>query len=185
MEYHGKVFDDLKSEELYEDLLANIEWKHESIQMFGKTILQPRLTACYGDKAHPIKYAGITMDPLAWSDSLLEIKAKIEELTGEQYTTALLNQYRTGADYMGWHRDNEKEITPGSSIASISLGAERDFLIRNYKSKVELQTQKLESGSLLVLLPDKLLSHEHTLPKRLKVKTPRINVTFRRMLSSK
>jgi alkylated DNA repair dioxygenase AlkB len=43
----------------------------------------------------------------------------------------LANQYRDGRDSMGWHADDGPELSPDPVIASLSLGAERRFDLRN------------------------------------------------------
>ncbi len=38
----------------FDRLLREIPWQHQPIKIFGRTVLQPRLTAWYGDTAKPI-----------------------------------------------------------------------------------------------------------------------------------
>lgn len=42
----------------------------------------------------------------------------------------LLNYYRTGSDSLSWHSDNEKLYGQAPTVASVSLGTPRDFLLR-------------------------------------------------------
>jgi alkylated DNA repair dioxygenase AlkB len=42
----------------------------------------------------------------------------------------LLNYYRDGNDTVGWYADDEPEIGPSPFIASLSVGAEQDFALR-------------------------------------------------------
>lgn len=159
-----------------------IEWKHEPIWMFGKKVMQPRLTAWYGDAGKAYRYSGILMTPFPWTSSLLEIKAKVEELTGEKFNSALLNLYRNGADSMGWHRDNEPELGINPVIASVSLGAARRFLLREYQDKKSKTEILLEDGSLLIMKGESQTHWEHSIPKTTKCMAPRINITFRSIL---
>ncbi|MCU0536834.1 MAG: alpha-ketoglutarate-dependent dioxygenase AlkB, partial [Hydrococcus sp. Prado102] len=46
------LFDRQESERFCSQLYQNIAWKHESIKLFGKYVLQPRLTAYYGEKTY-------------------------------------------------------------------------------------------------------------------------------------
>ena len=55
-------------------------------------------------------YAGVKKSGLQWTEPLLEIKQKVESITGASYNACLLNLYHEGEEGMGWHRDNEKEI---------------------------------------------------------------------------
>ncbi len=55
-------------------LMDEIEWKQESMNMYGKTIPFPRLTSWYGESDKPYSFSGITLNPHPWSKELLEIK---------------------------------------------------------------------------------------------------------------
>ena len=85
---------------------------------------------------------------------------------------------------MGWHSDDEKEIVPNSSIASLSLGADRKFSFKHKTSK-ETFSILLENGSLLEMRGPIQNNWWHALPKSSKINTPRINLTFRQMLNTK
>ena len=61
----------------YQDLRQEIKWKHESIKLFGRQVLQPRLTAWYGDEGTEYLYSGLINVPLPWTDTLLEIKKRV------------------------------------------------------------------------------------------------------------
>jgi alkylated DNA repair dioxygenase AlkB len=82
---------------------------------------------------------------------------------------------------MAWHSDDEKSILPNSTIASLSLGAERRFLFKhkNTQQKIELN---LQNGSLLLMKENTQNNWWHSLPKSAKIKSPRINLTFRKMI---
>ena len=83
---------------------------------------------------------------------------------------------------MGWHADDEKEIVPNSSIASISIGAERKFSFKHKHSKQRIDIV-LENGSLLNMRGPVQKFWLHSLPKTTKVLDQRINLTFRKMIS--
>lgn len=90
---------------------------------------------------------------------------------------------------MGEHRDDERELDPLCPIASVSLGAARDFIFRHRdargkQSRRHIEPVKLElaHGSLLLMNPPTNTFWYHSLPARKKVLLPRINLTFRRIL---
>ena len=118
--------------------------------------------------------------PEAWTEELLKIKTKIEKIIPpEIFTSVLMNLYNNGNDKMGWHADDEKELGTNPTIASLSIGATRRFDIK-HKLLRELHYQfELTSGSLLIMRG--ALQHHwvHQIPVQKKVKTPRINLTFR------
>ena len=74
--------------------------------------------------------------------------------------------------------DDEKEIILNSSIASLSIGAERKFAFKHKKS-AELVNVFLEHGSLLVMKGETQTHWLHRLPPTTKISSPRINLTFR------
>ncbi len=164
----------------YLDLLANdIAWKQEPIKIFGKEIMQPRLTAYHGDADRPYSYSGITMHPAQWNAPLLAIKQRVEKIAKVNFTAALLNQYRDGSDSMGWHRDNEKVLGVNPVIASVSFGAARNFTLRNYADKKISRSLELTHGSLLLMQGSTQHFWEHQVAKTRHATGMRINITFR------
>merc|ERR550525_384958 len=97
----------------------------------------------------------------------------------------LVNRYRDGQDKMGDHRDDEKELCKKTPIASLSLGAERDFVLKHTqrsKNKVEPVKILLKSGTLLLMFAPTNDLWVHGVPPRASCKHPRINLTFRCIL---
>ncbi len=171
-----------KSEALthFNTLICEIPWRERSIKLFGKNILQPRLMCWMGDKGCSYKYSGTTFEPTPWTNTVLEIKNKIEKNLGESFNSALLNLYRNEKDSMGAHSDNEKELGKNPVIASFSLGAARPFIFRHKKTKEKIKLN-LTDSSLLVMKGATQENWKHELPK---LKTPteaRLNITFRRI----
>jgi len=168
------------SMEMMRALIDETPWRQEDVKVWGKTFRQPRLVAWYGDPGHAYRYSGISLNPLPWTDRIAGIKAKVERLVATQFNSVLLNYYRNQNDSMGMHSDDEKELGPRPTIASISLGAERSFLL---KSKVEpdakLVKLSLASGSLLLMKGDTQKNYKHGIGKESRALGPRVNMTFR------
>lgn len=113
-------------------------------------------------------------------------------MTGYEYNFVLVNRYKDGNDYMGEHRDDEPEIDQKTPIASLSFGAPRVFVFKHRdcrrkenKRKVPLVKKVLESGSLLTMNHPTNVFWYHSLPKRASCKSPRINMTFRKMITQR
>ncbi len=179
IQYFPSLFNLDESHDFLNRLQTEIAWRQEPIRIFGKLVMQPRLTALYGDLEKEYRYSGLLMKPLAWTETLLEIKKRIEGLSDVTFTTALLNLYRNEKDSMGWHRDNEKELGPNPVIGSVSFGATRSFQLRHYYKKNLKEVIDLEHGSFLLMRGSTQHFWEHCLPKRSKSCEPRINITFR------
>jgi alkylated DNA repair dioxygenase AlkB len=135
----------------------------------------------YDNKTY--RYSGLTMKPLPWTDTLLQIKERVEHASSYRFNSVLLNFYRDGQDSMGWHRDNEKELGENPVIASVSFGAERKFQFRHYKDQKTIISLVLNHGSLLLMSGATQSCWQHRLPKSSIMQTPRINLTFRNIIS--
>ena len=180
--YFGKVFNQKVADDFLQVLTQTINWKPDEVIMFGKRIITRRKAAWYGDQPFPYTYSKVTKVALPWTPDLLTLKSRAEEVTGETYNACLLNLYHTGDEAMAWHSDDEKEIVENSAIASFSFGAERKFAFR-HKQKKLTTSLLLEHGSLLVMKGTTQAHWVHKLPPTKTVLSPRINLTFRKMIA--
>lgn len=94
-----------------------------------------------------------------------------------------MNLYRSGADHLSWHADNEASNGPEPVIASISLGAERKFELRHNESG-EVIDVMLSHGSLLVMSGLSQKCWMHRIPKAPRLEEPRINLTYRHVFEN-
>jgi alkylated DNA repair dioxygenase AlkB len=177
--YYPGIFPGQESDLIFRQLAEQINWKQEAIKIFGKEVLQPRLTAWYGDPGKAYSYSGITMQPLPWTAVLMLLKQKAESIAGVHFNSALLNLYRNGQDSMGWHSDNEKELGMNAVIASFSFGATRIFKLKHRQDKKQVLSIGLGHGSLLLMRGATQHFWLHSLPKTVADIGPRINITFR------
>ncbi len=171
-----------RADQLFSQLLVNTPWRHDSITLFGKRVLQPRHTSWHGDAQKKYTYSGLTLDPQPWTEELLFLRDQLLKRTGYEFNSALLNLYRDQKDSMGWHRDNEKELGPEPVIASLSFGQSRTFFLRHMQDKSLKVGLELHHGSLLLMSKTTQTFWEHSLPKRTRPLDPRINITFRAIL---
>ncbi len=176
--YYGPIIPDDKAERFYDVFMKDIEWRNDEAFIFGKHFVTKRKVAWYGDHPYPYRYSNATKIALPWTQELKEIKFLIEEKSGETYNSCLLNLYHTGEEGMGWHSDGEPELKKHGAIASVTLGAERKFAFKHKVSK-ETHSVILQNGSLLVMKGACQENWKHRLPPTKKVKTPRVNLTFR------
>lgn len=163
---------------LFSRLDSTISWKQEKMNMYGKEVLFPRLTAWYGDSDRPYSFSGITLTPLPWTEELLQIKRKIETKTSAIFNSVLLNKYRDGSDSISWHTDAEKELGQNPIIASVTFGGTRNFQLRHRDTGEKINLE-LSHGSLLIMQGELQHFWQHQIPKTKKQVDPRINLTFR------
>ena len=149
--------------------------------MFGRLVTTARKVSWVGDPECLYTYSGIQKKPQLWTNELLQIKRKLEKFTGHTYNSCLLNLYHSGAEGMGWHSDDEKELDSSTPIASVSLGARRKFAFRHKKDKTTCSVL-LENGSLLIMHQPIQERWHHSLLKTKTHTGPRINLTFRKIL---
>ncbi len=183
IEYLPTFLSPPSSDRLLSQLVETIEWRQETLKMYGKQVLVPRLSAWHGDCGTTYSYSGIRMEPQGWTPPLSEIKDLVQAETGCSFNSVLVNLYRDGTDGVAWHSDDEDELGPNPVIASISLGATRKFQLRNRADPSYRAELHLEHGSLLVMSGQTQQCWHHQIPKTTKILGPRVNLTFRNIFS--
>ncbi|MCD8408534.1 alpha-ketoglutarate-dependent dioxygenase AlkB [Tenacibaculum dicentrarchi] len=176
--YISNFFNKIESDFFFNNLINNIEWKQEEMNMYGKTIKFPRLTSWYGDNNKPYSFSGIKLEPNNWTEDLLKIKEKIEPKCNAIFNSVLLNLYRNGNDSISWHTDAEKELGQNPIIVSVNFGATRKFQLRHRETKEKIELE-LKHGSLLIMKGELQHFWQHQVPKTKKIVDKRINLTFR------
>lgn len=176
--YYGKIFHKAESEFYYVHLINEIPWENDEALIFGKLILTKRKVAWFGEKPFEYTYSKRTKYAKPWTPELLALKQKCEEISDETYNSCLLNLYHEGSEGMAYHSDGEKDLKKHGAIASLTFGAERKFSFKHKVSKERIDIS-LENGSLLVMKGTTQENWLHRLPPTTKVKTPRVNLTFR------
>ena len=165
------------------ELIEHTPWRAESVVVWGKPYLQPRLTAWYGDEDARYEYSGLGLDPLPWTPRLLAIKARVERAAGSPFNSVLLNYYRNERDSMGMHSDAEPELGAEPVIASLSLGEVRTLVFRHRfdRSRKSLRIE-LGDGSLLLMRGATQSNWKHGIAKERLPCGARVNLTFRRIM---
>lgn len=100
-------------------------------------------------------------------------------MVGKKFNSCLLNLYRDGKDYVGWHSDDEKLYSKDAPICSVSLGQTRDFQLRLKKDRSHKLQYSLSHGDVFVMQGALQTHWQHQVPKRATAMHPRINLTFR------
>ena len=178
--YWAKIFNATQDAFYYKTLLENIAWKNDEAIIFGKHIITKRKIAWYADKPYQYTYSKINRTALLWTPLLLELKKSVEIKTKQTYNSCLLNLYPTGQEGMAWHSDDEKDLNPNGSIASLTFGAKRKFAIKHRDTKYK-QIFELATSDLLEMKDETQKHWIHNIPTTKKIHTPRISLTFRQM----
>ena len=166
-------------------LQQQIAWEQSTIFVYGRTIKIPRLNAWYGDPGCDYQYSGRCFEPLPWLPVLQEINEALEQTLDQSFNSVLVNCYRDGNDSVCWHSDDEPELGTNPLVASVSLGEQREFQLRHrYNQSVPTKKINLCSGSLLLMAGALQHNWQHQLPKTKRSKRPRINLTFRNIITN-
>lgn len=170
-----------------------VEWmtdEESKVVIMGKKIKIPRIQTAYSvEPGITYKFTGtrINSKPESSLPILKTIREYIEEKTGLEFNFAFINYYANGQQYIGYHSDGEKELVPGSSIASMSFGQERDFYFRNIMDPKIIKQYVLHDNTFLLMNHPTNTQWKHCLPKRslLTCPNPRVNITFRQFRTQK
>lgn len=173
--------DAAQADALLQALLAQVQWEVHRIRMFGRMVDSPRLSSWIGDADASYRYSGTRFAPQPWPEALQPIRARLQAETEHPFNSVLLNRYRSGADAMGWHSDDEPELGAQPLIASVSLGATRRFAFKHRDDAALKQTLELEHGDLLLMGGDTQRCYKHALPRTARPVGERINLTFRQI----
>ena len=179
--YYGKVVKQREAGEYLDRLLNNIEWKNDEAIIFGKHIITKRKAAWYGNANYSYTYSNTTKQALTWTEELLELKILVEQISETKFNSCLLNLYHNGKEGIAWHSDDEKSLGKNTTIASLSFGAERKFVLKHKQTKQTVSIT-LENGSLLVMKDATQTNWLHSLPKTMRITKPRVNLTFRTII---
>lgn len=166
------------SDYFYNLFVETMPWEQAEIKIMGKPVKEARYTCSYGSVNH--RYSGITRKMNEWSKELLSIKELVEKTSQSEYNSCLLNYYKNGSNYIGYHSD--KEIVKDSNVATISLGSRRAFYFRRKSAEGETIKTYLDSGDLCVMNYETQKLFTHSIPKRTSQSNPiggRISLTFR------
>lgn len=169
---------------LMQRLCEDIPWETHRIMMFGRELDAPRRSCWIGDPGTAYTYSRTRFEPRPWPRALLAIRERLQTDTGGVFDSVLTNLYRDGGDRMGWHSDDEPELGPQPLIASLSLGAERRFLLKPRDRRFRGERAfalALPSGSLLLMAGETQRNYLHALPGTARPLGPRLNLTFRRV----
>lgn len=193
---------------LLAQLSAELAWQQSEIKLYGKRRKIPRLNAWYGDANAHYQYSGLPLAPLAWTAGLSELRqaldATVLQLAGllgdslgsatagsagllhyrpGHFNSVLANLYRDERDSVAWHSDDEPELGRRPLIASVSLGQARYFSLKHKSLAGERHRLLLPPGSLLIMSGATQQHWRHAVLKQAAAAGPRLNLTFRRVVS--
>jgi alkylated DNA repair dioxygenase AlkB len=194
------------SEEKCQEILGKLQKltfnSDQDSQVFirGQWIYIPRKQVIFSNpETKKYSFAGTQINGQQWPEFLDEIRDDLNNHLIEwgilsidskyRLNHVIVNLYRNGEDYIGYHRDDERDLqlmpyhssSQEAVIVSLSFGATRDFFLQNIAAPVIKYELPLKNGDLLIIRGETNKKWKHSIPKRIKVKKPRYNLTFRIM----
>ena len=184
-----------------------------TIKRFGKETLinTPRFTTVFGidetsrfvteppsiveasGPTKPVPRIKYKCQPRPIPECLDFLRRVTEAATDTKYNFCLVNYYATGSDSISFHSDDERFLEPEPAIASFTLGAKRDFLMKHKvmapKDGVTAPDAAplkipLASGDMVLMRGKTQPNWLHSIPKRKDAEADRgrINITLRRVM---
>lgn len=150
-------------QQLYRALAEGAEWTQPVVKMYDREVLTPRLMARVEPSIHPV--VGRIVETL--SD---RYEMRLDQLS--------VGWYRDGNDSVAYHGDRIARERPVATVATISLGSPRRFLIRP-KSGGRARSFSLGHGDLVVMGGACQRTWEHAIPKVGSAVGPRMALMFR------
>lgn len=181
MSYLADFLSSDEANRVFDVLAQELNWASDVVKLYGKTHVTKRQVVWMGDSEATYNYSGQLKVPSPWHPIVLAVKSQIETILDRTFNACLLNLYLDGSTGMGWHSDDEKELGNTPCIASLSVGSERRFDAK-HKFKDLKHRVLLANGSLLLMEGQMQSFWKHALPVSKKVKGPRINLTFRKVI---
>lgn len=170
------------ADRLFHELLSDTPWQQQEITVFNRTLPMPRLTCWMGEAAYT--YSNLRNEPAPWISPVIEVREQITSLTGCKFNGVLLNLYRDGQDSMGWHADDEASLGDRPLIPSVNLGAVRRMRFKPRKGRPgHAFGFDLPHGSVLMMDGATQENWLHAITKTAKLTGPRINLTFRTVIT--
>lgn len=163
-------------------------WQTELVEkpifkMYNKECCMRRNIGFFSDESTGYSYTNQTAKSKPLTDGMKKLLQEVNKLTGLDFNGLLFNLYVDGNDYIGAHRDDEKNLTEDGVVA-LSFGAPRKFRIRDFKTRQILIDYPTRDGELMWMKGSRFhkdLTHE--VPVEKKIKLPRLSITFRKHLS--
>jgi hypothetical protein len=182
-EYFQDFLTKTESEQLYNHLITDFNLADANsfrlqngdlIKLnFGKTIFMDE--DIFNKNLLPSSIWGNTA---VWSEKMRALKRKVELHTSRKFEVCVCIFYPDGNSGVDFHSDY-LAYGDTSYIPSISLGEEREFVLRE-KDNFQRYEINLANGSLIIMGEECQELYEHSLPTNPKYKNGRVNLTFRK-----
>lgn len=167
------------SPEEFEELLTLKPEERGEVVVYGQRHKIPRFQRLFGEASY--SFSGVTVpgEPLE-HPILIGLMDYVNSLEpGAKYNGMLVNFYMDGKDHIGPHADDEGDLVKGAPIYSFSFGATRTFRFHRKGGGKKVLDVELTDGTMVAMCGACQREFKHSIPRQVKVTTPRINITVR------
>jgi alkylated DNA repair dioxygenase AlkB len=171
-----------EAEALFSEILSGFDVTDRRIRMFDGTELIGEIGGYIFADSELTSFEALPEvwgQRSPWTDSLFLVRDRITEQTGVRFQVARCSYYKDGSAGSDFHSDLPA-YGPTSAIASLSLGAEREFVFRSTSDTNVRFSIHLAPGSLLFIGKGCQELYEHALLRDERCSKPRLNLTFRK-----
>ena len=161
---------------------GELAWEQVRLNMYGKVVAQPRLTAVCGKSMSPASRYRRPNPDTPWTATTERIRQLVASALPDWEPNGLLaNWYRDGSDSISWHADDEPALGHRPTVVSISLGATRTFVLRPRATGPRTPIE-LGHGDLLIMGGHTQREYLHSIAKVGRPTDSRVSLTFRHYL---
>ena len=164
---------------LLQAALADFDWQQERFVMFGRRVTAPRLSVCFGEPGAAYRYSGVERRAEPWPEAVSGLAKRVSTALRWHTNFVLVNRYRSGQDYLGWHSDDERDLGPAPIVATVSIGAPRTFRMAARRKGGRNHDVVLEDGSLFLMWGRSQRDYRHCVPRRMRETGERLSFSFR------
>lgn len=166
--------------------LSLLPWLIQEIVVAGTTYMPMRQTLAFADGDSSKLIKDKTWKGIQYNQLFNTLRTKLQNIIIDEINEikdspelnfCWGNRYRDGRDKVGKHKDDERGHSKTDPIVSLSFGTHRFFDI--YRENKMIERVSLGMGDIFLMMPGFQDKYFHAVPKQLKVKDPRINLTFR------
>lgn len=150
---------------LFDELERALAWRSETRRMYDRVVATPRLLAS-------------VPAPEVCGGLLEAMRGCLSQRYAEDFVRVTAALYRDGNDSVAWHGDTTARDLLRATVATVSLGQPRRFLLRPTAGGAAIAYQ-LGRGDLLVMGGTCQRTWRHAIPKVAHAPGPRIAVMFR------
>lgn len=185
VDIYQKFYNKKEADSIFKEL-SKLNFEDSYIKIYGKKKMPRKMLWFSDNKDWTYVFSKNHINGLKahkFTKLLNRIREKVEKETKQKFNSLLINYYESGQNSVNWHNDDDPWLGENFMVPSLSFGGERNFLIKENKKGSKSEKMLLKHGSMIVMKEMTQKSHIHSVPKTKQSIGPRINLTFRNVVT--